>query len=70
MKMKGKFTPMVSFQKLRVRRKPDQKLVTRNWNDCVSGVGRGRNTIPTSKEMSRTIENGAGCPLGGGMISI
>lgn len=68
MKMKEKFTPMVSFQKLRVQRKPDQKLVTRNWNGCVC-LGRGRNAILTSKEISSMIENGVGCPLGDGMIS-
>lgn len=71
--MKGKFTQMVSFQKLRVQRKPDQKLATRTWNVCVFGAGR--NAIFTSKEISSTIENGAGrqndflqAPLGAGMI--
>jgi len=68
MKMKGKFIPMVSFQKLRAERKPDQKLVTRNWNDSVC-LGWRRTTILTSKEISSTIENGTGYPLGDRMIS-
>lgn len=31
--------------------------------------GEGEKCNITSKENSNTIENGAGCPLGGGMIS-
>lgn len=70
MKMNGKFTPMVSFQKsLRVQSKPDHKLVARNWLACVCGWGGGRISILKSTEISSTIGNDAGCPLGDGMFS-
>lgn len=32
-------------------------------------LGRGRNARLISEEISSTTENGAGCPLGDGMIS-
>lgn len=68
MKMKGKFTPMVSFGKLKSTKKTWSKTYYQKLEWLyVSGEGEKCNI--TSKENSNTIENGAGCPWGDGMIS-